>query len=48
MPEVLVQEVVRFLETTFGAEVQEDPVGIPEDVFFPLPLGLREAAGAGL
>jgi 4-hydroxy-3-methylbut-2-enyl diphosphate reductase len=48
VPEVLVQEVVRFLETTFGAEVQEDPVGIPEDVFFPLPLGLREAAGAGL
>jgi hypothetical protein len=39
---------VRFLQAKFGAEVQEDPVGISEDVFFPLPLGLREAAGAGL
>ena len=47
VPEVLVQEVVRFLVVNFGAEVEEDGVGIPEDVYFPLPLGLREAAGTG-
>jgi 4-hydroxy-3-methylbut-2-enyl diphosphate reductase len=47
VPEVLVQEVVRFLQAEFGAEVQEDAVGIPEDVYFPLPLSLRQAAGTG-
>jgi 4-hydroxy-3-methylbut-2-en-1-yl diphosphate reductase len=44
VPEVLVEEVVRFLEENFEAEVQEDPAGIPEDVYFPLPLDLREKA----
>lgn len=47
VPEVLVQEVVRYLVANFGAEVQEDSIGVPEDVFFPLPLGLREAAASG-
>jgi 4-hydroxy-3-methylbut-2-enyl diphosphate reductase len=44
VPEVLVQEVVRFLETNFDAEVEEDAAGTPEDVYFPLPLELREKA----
>jgi 4-hydroxy-3-methylbut-2-enyl diphosphate reductase len=47
VPEVLVQEVVGFLRLNFGAEVEEDPAGSPEDVYFPLPLDLREAAGTG-
>jgi 4-hydroxy-3-methylbut-2-enyl diphosphate reductase len=47
VPEVLVQEVVRYLQAEFDAEVQEDAVGIPEDVYFPLPLSLRQAAGTG-
>jgi 4-hydroxy-3-methylbut-2-en-1-yl diphosphate reductase len=44
VPEVLVEEVVAFLKANFGAEVEEDADGTPEDVYFPLPLGLREKA----
>jgi 4-hydroxy-3-methylbut-2-enyl diphosphate reductase len=46
VPEVLVQEVVEFLTANFGAEVEEDAAGITEDVYFPLPKELREAAGS--
>jgi 4-hydroxy-3-methylbut-2-enyl diphosphate reductase len=46
VPEVLVAEVVEFLRANFGAEVEEDAEGSPEDVYFPLPKELR-AAGAG-
>jgi 4-hydroxy-3-methylbut-2-enyl diphosphate reductase len=41
VPEVLVEEVVGYLEHRFGATVYEDPVGKREDVFFPLPRELR-------
>jgi 4-hydroxy-3-methylbut-2-en-1-yl diphosphate reductase len=46
VPEVLVEEVVNYLRAEFGAEVEEDAGGSPEDVYFPLPLELREAAAA--
>jgi len=46
VPEVLVDEVVQHLRERFGAEVEEDAGGIPEDVYFPLPLELRQATGA--
>jgi len=45
VPEVLVTEVVQYLRDKFGAEVEEDAEGSPEDVYFPLPLELR-AVGA--
>jgi len=44
VPEVLVEEVVEFFRREFSAEVEEDAGGIPEDVYFPLPLELRTAA----
>jgi 4-hydroxy-3-methylbut-2-enyl diphosphate reductase len=47
VPEVLVKEVVRYLKTSFGAEVEEDAAGEPEDVYFPLPRELRVPSGAG-
>lgn len=46
VPEVLVEEVVQYFRSEFGAEVEDDAGGIPEDVYFPLPLELRTAAGA--
>ncbi len=45
VPEVLVTDVVEYLRNRFGADVEEDAEGRPEDVFFPLPLELRAAAG---
>ena len=47
VPEVLVEEVVGYLEREFAAQVGEDPDGEPEDVYFPLPRELRVPAGAG-
>jgi 4-hydroxy-3-methylbut-2-enyl diphosphate reductase len=44
VPEVLVEEVVEYLRRNFGAEVDDDAEGIPEDVYFPLPQELRTAA----
>ena len=41
VPEVLVNEVVDYLREKFGADVEEDAEGRPEDVYFPLPLELR-------
>jgi 4-hydroxy-3-methylbut-2-enyl diphosphate reductase len=41
VPEVLVREVVDRLREWFNAEAVEDPVGEPEDVYFPLPRELR-------
>ncbi|HEV8573285.1 MAG TPA: 4-hydroxy-3-methylbut-2-enyl diphosphate reductase [Dehalococcoidia bacterium] len=46
VPEVLVEEVVNYLRTEFNADVEDDAGGAPEDVYFPLPLELREAAVA--
>jgi 4-hydroxy-3-methylbut-2-enyl diphosphate reductase len=44
VPEVLVEEVVDYLRKEFSADVVNDPAGIREDVYFPLPLELRAAA----
>jgi 4-hydroxy-3-methylbut-2-enyl diphosphate reductase len=44
VPEVLVEEVVEYFRSEFGAEVEDDAGGIREDVYFPLPLELRTAA----
>jgi 4-hydroxy-3-methylbut-2-enyl diphosphate reductase len=44
VPEVLVEEVVAYFRRNLGATVEDDTGGIPEDVFFPLPLELRTAA----
>ena len=44
VPEVLVEEVVEYFRVEFGAEVEDDAGGIPEDVYFPLPLELRTAS----
>jgi 4-hydroxy-3-methylbut-2-en-1-yl diphosphate reductase len=44
VPEVLVEEVVEYFRAEFGAEVEDDAGGIPEDVYFPLPLELRTAS----
>jgi 4-hydroxy-3-methylbut-2-en-1-yl diphosphate reductase len=44
VPEVLVEEVVEYFRGEFGAEVEDDAGGIPEDVYFPLPLELRAAS----
>ncbi|TMB67092.1 MAG: 4-hydroxy-3-methylbut-2-enyl diphosphate reductase [Chloroflexi bacterium] len=41
VPEVLVTEVVDHLRDKFGADVEEDAEGIPEEVYFPLPQELR-------
>ncbi len=46
VPEVLVEEVVQYFRSEFGAEVEEDAGGIREDVYFPLPLELRTAGSA--
>ncbi|TMG05157.1 MAG: 4-hydroxy-3-methylbut-2-enyl diphosphate reductase [Chloroflexi bacterium] len=46
VPEVLVTGVVNYLRDKFGANVEEDAEGTPEDVYFPMPPELR-AAGAG-
>jgi 4-hydroxy-3-methylbut-2-en-1-yl diphosphate reductase len=46
VPEVLVEEVVDYLRSEFGATITDDPEGIPEDVYFPLPIELRTAAAA--
>ena len=46
VPEVLVSQVVEYLRKQFRADVEDDPEGTPEDVYFPLPLELR-AEGAG-
>jgi 4-hydroxy-3-methylbut-2-enyl diphosphate reductase len=43
VPEVLVEEVVDYLRSEFGATIDDDPGGIPEDVYFPLPIELRTA-----
>ena len=43
VPEVLVEEVVQYFRSEFGAEVEDDAGGIAEDVYFPLPLELRTA-----
>ena len=42
VPETLVEEVADFLRERFGAEVGEDAGGFREEVFFPLPIELRE------
>jgi 4-hydroxy-3-methylbut-2-enyl diphosphate reductase len=42
VPEELVGEVVEHLRRTYGAEIVEDEVGVPEHVRFPLPARLRE------
>jgi 4-hydroxy-3-methylbut-2-en-1-yl diphosphate reductase len=44
VPEVLVEEVVEYFRAEFGADVEDDAGGIPEDVYFPLPLELRTAS----
>jgi 4-hydroxy-3-methylbut-2-en-1-yl diphosphate reductase len=44
VPEVLVEEVVDYLRAEFDATIADDPEGIPEDVYFPLPMELRTAA----
>jgi 4-hydroxy-3-methylbut-2-en-1-yl diphosphate reductase len=41
VPEVLVTAVVDYLRANFGADVEEDAEGRPEDVYFPLPVELR-------
>ena len=46
VPEVLVTGVVNYLRDKFGANVEEDAEGTPEDVYFPMPPELR-TAGAG-
>src|SRR5437867_5155367 len=46
VPEVLVSQVVEYLRKQFRADVEDDPEGTPEDVYFPMPPELR-AAGAG-
>jgi 4-hydroxy-3-methylbut-2-enyl diphosphate reductase len=43
VPEVLVTEVVDYFRDKFGANVEEDAEGTPEDVYFPLPPELRPA-----
>src|SRR5256712_4632540 len=45
-PKVLVTGVVNYLRDKFGANVEEDAEGTPEDVYFPMPPELR-TAGAG-
>jgi 4-hydroxy-3-methylbut-2-enyl diphosphate reductase len=45
VPEVLVTEVVDYLREEFGADVEEDTEGRPEDVYFPLPFELRSIRG---
>jgi 4-hydroxy-3-methylbut-2-en-1-yl diphosphate reductase len=47
VPEVLVEEVVEYFRAELGAEVEDDAGGIPEDVYFPLPLELRTASALG-
>jgi 4-hydroxy-3-methylbut-2-enyl diphosphate reductase len=47
VPEVLVSEVVAHLREAFDAEIIDDPAGIPEDVYFPLPRELRPATAHG-
>jgi 4-hydroxy-3-methylbut-2-enyl diphosphate reductase len=44
VPEVLVEEVVSYFRRNLGATVGDDTEGLPEDVFFPLPIELRTAA----
>jgi len=44
VPEVLVEETVRFFNENFAAETEEDAEGVREDVYFPLPLELRAEA----
>ena len=46
VPEVLVEEVVEYFRSEFGAEVEDDTDGTREDVYFPLPLELRTAGSA--
>jgi 4-hydroxy-3-methylbut-2-enyl diphosphate reductase len=46
VPEHLVEETVDYLRVHFGAQVEEDSVGQPEDVEFPLPKDLRETTPA--
>jgi 4-hydroxy-3-methylbut-2-enyl diphosphate reductase len=46
VPEVLVEEVVQYFRDRFDANIEEDPEGIPEDVYFPLPIELRTAAAS--
>ena len=43
---MLVTEVMDYFRDKFGANVEEDAEGTPEDVYFPLPQELRPA-GAG-
>jgi 4-hydroxy-3-methylbut-2-enyl diphosphate reductase len=46
VPEVLVEEVLAQLQERFRAEVEDDREGFDENVFFPVPLELREATSA--
>ena len=46
VPEVLVEEVLAHLREGFSAEVEDDQEGFDENVFFPVPLELREATRA--
>ncbi len=44
VPEVLVEEVIGYLQNRYGAAVEEDNEGFDENVYFPLPVELRGAA----